>query len=59
MPIRILQSQMAERLNVATKTIERDAEKLASLGVIRFEGDKKSGIWVLQKQTAQTKQQNP
>lgn len=55
----ITQAQMADKLNVTTKTIERDTEDLNSLGVIRFEGDKKSGIWVLQKQTAQTKQQNP
>ncbi len=45
----ITQIQMAEKLNVTAKTIERDTEELASLGIVRYEGDKKKGIWVLLK----------
>ena len=45
----ITQAQMAEKLSVATKTIERDTDELTSLGIIRYEGDKKSGNWVLVK----------
>jgi len=45
----ITQAQMAEKLSVTTKTIERDSDELTSLGIIRYEGDKKSGMWVLLK----------
>ena len=45
----ITQTQMAEILNVAAKTIERDTEELTALGIIRHEGDKKTGNWVMLK----------
>lgn len=43
----ITQAKMAERLSVTTKTIERDTDELETHGIIRYEGDKKSGRWVL------------
>ena len=45
----ITQVQMVEKFNVAKKNIERDTDELTSLGIIRYEGDKKSGMWVLLK----------
>ena len=45
----ITQALMAEKLSVAEKTIERDTDELTKHGIIRYEGDKKSGIWVLLK----------
>lgn len=45
----ITQAQMAEKLSVTVRTIERDTDELTSLGIIRFEGEKKSGNWVLLK----------
>ncbi len=41
------QSQMAELLGVSEKTIERDTAELQSSGVIKYEGEKKNGVWVL------------
>ena len=41
------QSQMAELLGVSEKTIERDTAELQSSGIIKYEGEKKNGAWVL------------
>lgn len=41
------QSQMAELLGVSEKTIERDTAELQSLGIIKYEGEKKNGVWVV------------
>ena len=40
---------MASRLEVSTKTIERDLEELERAGVLRYDGEKNSGQWVLLK----------
>lgn len=43
---RITQVQMAEKLGVTTKTIERDTEELTSNGIIKYQGEKKNGTWI-------------
>ena len=46
----ISQVKMASRLEVSTKTIERDLEELERAGVVRYDGEKNSGQWVLLKE---------
>lgn len=43
----ISQVKMASRLDVSTKTIERDLQELENAGVVRYDGEKNSGRWVL------------
>ena len=42
--------KMASRLEVSTKTIERDLDELEKAGVVRYDGEKNSGQWVLIKE---------
>ena len=46
----ISQVKMASRLEVSTKTIERDLDELEKAGVVRYDGEKNSGRWVLIKE---------
>ncbi len=46
----ISQVKMASRLEVSTKTIERDLEELEKAGVVRYDGEKNAGRWVLMKE---------
>ena len=46
----ISQVKMASRLEVSTKTIERDLDELEKAGVVRYDGEKNSGQWVLIKE---------
>lgn len=46
----ISQVKLASRLEVSTKTIERDMEELEKAGVLRYDGEKNSGRWLLLKE---------
>lgn len=46
----ISQVKLASRLEVSAKTIERDMEELVQAGVVRYDGEKNAGRWVLLKE---------
>ena len=43
----IIVEQMATILSISKRTLERDLSMLQKEGIIKHEGSKKSGIWVV------------